>query len=84
MKNLSKSNKDIKNNIILVIICVNFLATLFLSYIVWQNSIQLFKLNQTVIDINLYQSNEINCIKGLKVCDKNFTKTGREINLSEN
>ena len=29
MKNLSKSNKDIKNNIILVIICVNFLATLF-------------------------------------------------------
>ena len=57
MKNLSKSNKDIKNNIILVIICVNFLATLFLSYIIWRNSIQLFKLNQTVIDTNLYQSN---------------------------
>ena len=76
MKNLSKSNKDIKNNIILVIICVNFLATLFLSYIIWRNSIQLFKLNQTVI--------KINCIKGLKVCDKNFMKTGREINLSEN
>ena len=81
MKKLSKTNKDIKNNIILIIVCVNFLVTLFLSYIVWQNSIQLFK---TVIDTNLYQSNEINCIKGLKVCDKNFMKTGREINLSEN
>ena len=84
MKKLSKTNKDIENNIILVIVCVNFLVTLFLSYIVWRNSIQLFKLNQTVIDTNLYQSNEINCIKGLKVCDKNFMKTGREINLSEN
>ena len=84
MKKLSKTNKDIENNIILVIVCVNFLVTLFLSYIVWRNSIQLFKLNQTVIDINLYQSNEINCIEGLKVCDKNFTKTGREVNLSEN
>lgn len=84
MKKLSKTNKDIENNIILVIVCVNFLVTLFLSYIVWRNSIQLFKLNRTVIDINLYQSNEINCIKGLKVCDKNFTKTGREVNLSEN
>ena len=84
MKKLSKSNKDIKNNIILVIVCVNFLATLFLSYIIWRNSIQLFKLNQAVIDTNLYQSNEIKCIEGLKVCDKNFMKTGREINLSEN
>lgn len=54
MKELSKTNKNIKNNIILVIVCANFLATLFLSYIVWQNSIQLFKLNQTVIDTNLY------------------------------
>jgi hypothetical protein len=84
MKKLSKTNKDIENNIILVIVCVNFLVTLFLSYIVWRNSIQLFKLNQTVIDTNLYQSNEINCIKGLKVCDKNFTKARREINLSGN
>ena len=84
MKKLSKTNKDIKNDIILIIVCVNFLVTLFLSYIVWQNSIQLFKLNQTVIDTNLYQSNEINCIKGLKICDKNFMKTGIEINLSEN
>ena len=84
MKKLSKTNKDIKNDIILIIVCVNFLVTLFLSYIVWQNSIQLFKLNQTVIDTNLYQSNEISCIKGLKICDKNFMKTGREINLSEN
>ena len=53
MKKLSKTNKDIENNIILVIICVNFLVTLFLSYIVWRNSIQLFKLNQTVIDTNI-------------------------------
>ena len=84
MKKLSKTNKDIENNIILVIVCVNFLVTLFLSYIVWRNSIQLFKLNQTVIDTNLYQSNEINRIKGLKVCDKNFTKARSEINLSGN
>ena len=46
--------------------------------------IQLFKLNQTDIDTNLYQRNEINRIKGLKVCDKNFTKARREINLSGN
>lgn len=84
MKKLSKTNKDIENNIILVIVCANFLVTLFLSYIVWRNSIQLFKLNQTVIDTNLYQSNGINRIKGLKVCDKNFTKARREINLSGN
>ena len=84
MKKLSKTNKDIENNIILVIVCVNFLVNLFLSYIVWRNSIQLFKLNQTVIDTNLYQSNEINRIKGLEVCDKNFTKARREINLSGN
>ena len=55
MKELSKTNKNIKNNIILVIVCANFLATLFLSYAVWQNAIQLVNLNQTVINSSLYQ-----------------------------